>query len=90
MMFNVLAIAILAHLDHQQRAIQDNIILQRSIQQERESLETWQNAYSDQRKLTHDFRNQLGVLYGLAHQKAPYDEIMTYANRLLDETNTPV
>ena len=90
MMFNILAIAILAHLDHQQRAIQDNIILQRSIQQERESLETWQNAYSDQRKLTHDFRNQLGVLYGLAQQKAPYEEIMTYANRLLGETNPPV
>lgn len=26
----------------------------------------------------------------MAQQKAPYEEIMTYANRLLDETNPPV
>ena len=74
--FDVMAIWILDYMDQQQAALQDNIILKRSIKQEKESMEALVEAYSDQRKKTHDFQNQLAVIYGLAQQESPNGEII--------------
>ena len=71
LLFDVIAIWMLDYLDRQQIAIQDNIILRRSIKQEKESIEALVEAYSEQRKKTHDFQNQLSVIYGLALQETP-------------------
>lgn len=87
--FDVMAIWILDYMDQQQAALQDNIILKRSIKQEKESIEALVEAYSDQRKKTHDFQNQLAVIYGLAQQESPNGEIIKYVEPLLKKELLP-
>lgn len=87
--FDVMAIWILDYMDQQQAALQDNIILKRSIKQEKESMEGLVEAYSDQRKKTHDFQNQLAVIYGLAQQESPNGEIIKYVEPLLKKELLP-
>ena len=87
--FDVMAIWILDYMDQQQAALQDNIILKRSIKQEKESMEALVEAYSDQRKKTHDFQNQLAVIYGLAQQESPNSEIIKYVEPLLKKELLP-
>ena len=87
--FDVMAIWVLDYMDQQQAALQDNIILKRSIKQEKESMEALVEAYSDQRKKTHDFQNQLAVIYGLAQQESPNGEIIKYVEPLLKKELLP-
>lgn len=87
--FDVMAIWILDYMDQQQATLQDNIILKRSIKQEKESMEALVEAYSDQRKKTHDFQNQLAVIYGLAQQESPNGEIIKYVEPLLKKELLP-
>lgn len=87
--FDVMAIWILDYMDQQQAALQDNIILKRSIKQEKENMEALVEAYSDQRKKTHDFQNQLAVIYGLAQQESPNGEIIKYIEPLLKKELLP-
>ena len=87
--FDVMAMWILDYMDQQQAALQDNIILKRSIKQEKESMEALVEAYSDQRKNTHDFQNQLAVIYGLAQQESPNGEIIKYVEPLLKKELLP-
>ena len=87
--FDVMAIWILDYMDQQQAALQDNIILKRSIKQEKESMEALVEAYSDQRKKTHDFQNQLAVIYGLEQQESPNGEIIKYVEPLLKKELLP-
>ena len=81
--FDVMAIWVLDYMDQQQAALQDNIILKRSIKQEKESMEALVEAYSNQRKKTHDFQNQLAIIYGLAQQESPDGEVLKYVRPLL-------
>lgn len=90
LLFDVIAIWMLDYLDRQQIAIQDNIILRRSIKQEKESIEALVEAYSEQRKKTHDFQNQLSIIYGLALQESPNGEVARYVKRLLKEDVFPI
>lgn len=66
--FDVMAIWVLDYMDQQQAALQDNIILKRSIKQEKESMEALVEAYSDQRKKTHDFQNSQKQLFSFSAQ----------------------
>lgn len=87
--FDVMAIWVLDYMDQQQAALQDNIILKRSIKQEKESMEALVEAYSDQRKKTHDFQNQLAIIYGLAQQESPDGEVLKYVRPLLKKEILP-
>ena len=80
---NLFAIAVLNYLDQQQQLYQDNLILQKSIQYQNEAVEAWTNAYKNQRKMTHDFQNQLSVIYGLAECEAPNSELSSYIQTIL-------
>lgn len=90
LLFDVVAIWILDYLDRQQIAIQDNIILRRSIKQEKESMEALVEAYSEQRKKTHDFQNQLSIIYGLALQEVPNGKVVQYVRSLLKKETIPI
>lgn len=86
--FDVMAIWLLDYMDQQQAALQDNIILKRSIKQEKESMEALVDAYSDQRRKTHDFQNQLAIIYGLAQQESPDSQVLNYVRPLLKKEIT--
>ena len=63
---DILAIILLNYIEQQQQKLQDYSILQYSYKQEQDNLAAWMNAYTNQRKQTHEFQNQLNVIRGLA------------------------
>lgn len=84
---DLMAVFLLNHLEQQQTAIHDNVILKRSIKQERDNISAWKDAYSSQRKLTHDFQNQLSVISGMVRNDTPKDEMLSYISRLTETTS---
>lgn len=80
---NLFAIAVLNYLDQQQQLYQDNLVLQKSIQYQNEAVKAWTNAYKNQRKMTHDFQNQLSVIYGLAECEVPNGKLPSYIQTIL-------
>ena len=80
---DLLAILLLNYLDHQNRALHDFAILKHSMKLEQDNVQAWMSAYSNQRKQTHEFQNQLSVIYGLAQQEASDGELVHYVSRLL-------
>ena len=62
---------------------QMNIELERQVKREKEQVESLMNSYGEQRRLTHDFRNQLLALDGLLKRRE-YQEMQVYLTQLLD------
>ena len=83
---DVLAILLLNYLDQQNQALHDYTILKHSMKVEQDNVQAWMNAYSNQRKQTHEFQNQLAVICGLAQQEAPDGKLFQYVKQLL-QTN---
>lgn len=82
MLVDIISIFLLNSLEQQQEAVRDNIILRQNMKTELDNIEAWKNAYDGQRKQTHDFQNQLLVIYGLVKEQAPKEEILAYIKRL--------
>ena len=80
---DVLAILLLNYLDQQNQALHDYTILKHSMKVEQDNVQAWMNAYSNQRKQTHEFQNQLAVICGLAKQEAPTGKLLPYVTQLL-------
>lgn len=96
---DVMSVFLLDHLEKQQVAIRDNVILQQDLKTERESISAWVAAYREERKRSHDFQNQLSVLRGLVEENAPSERFLQYLDSLLNinlpatryiDTNRPV
>ncbi len=96
---DVMSVFLLDHLENQQIAIRDNAILQQDLKTERESINTWVDAYKEERKRSHDFQNQLAVLRGMIDENAPPKQFLHYLDSLLNtelpktryiNTNRPV
>jgi len=79
---DIISIFLLNSLEQQQEAVRDNIILRQNMKTELDNIEAWRKAYDGQRKQTHDFQNQLLVIYGLVKEQAPKEEILAYIKRL--------
>lgn len=62
---------------------QMNVELERQVKREKEQVESLMESYSEQRKLTHDFRNQLLALDGLL-KRQEYQEMQVYLTQLLN------
>lgn len=96
---DVMSVFLLDHLEKQQIAIRDNVILQQDLKTERESVSAWVTAYREERKRSHDFQNQLSVLRGLVEENASSEQFLQYLDSLLNiklpatryiDTNRPV
>lgn len=80
---DLLAILLLNYLEQQKQALHDYAILKHSMKLEQDNVQAWMNAYSNQRKQTHEFQNQLAVICGLAQQESPDGELVQYVTQLL-------
>lgn len=88
-LFTDLASIFLAnYLERQRTAVQNAAILRSSIKSELESVHAWQEAYSQQRKMTHEYSNQLVVIKGMIAQKEDSQEILDYINQIQSEPNS--
>ena len=85
---DMLTIVLLNFLDRQQKALRDYSILQHSLKLEHDNVEAWKNAYSSQRKQTHDYQNQLLAIRGLAQNGNGNSELIEYVSRLLQTDMT--
>ncbi len=85
---NIFAIYALNYLDQQQHLLQDNLLLQKNLKYQNEVVGAWTNAYKDQRKMTHDFQNQLSVIYGLAEHESASEELLSYIQTVLKHNTT--
>lgn len=85
---NIFAIYALNYLGQQQQLLQDNLLLQKNLKYQNEVVGAWTNAYKDQRKMTHDFQNQLSVIYGLAEHESASEELLSYIQTVLKHSTT--
>ena len=83
---NIFAIVLLNYLDREQQLLQDNIVLKQNIKYQNDTVKAWAGAYQDQRKLTHDFQNQLSVICGMAEREAPNSELLGFVQTLLKDS----
>lgn len=83
LILNIFSVIFLSYLNQQEQFSRDNVILQHSVKIQKKIITTWSDAYKNQRKLTHDFKNQLSVIYGLAEKEAPESELLSYVQSLL-------
>ena len=82
LLVDVVSVFLMNYLERQQEISRDNIILRQSMKTQRDNVEAWRKAYDGQRKQTHDFHNQLYVIYGLVQQKAATEKILDYIEHL--------
>lgn len=82
LVLDVTSIFILNYFEQQRKKEKDQLILRRSMKAALESVETWKNAYEQQRKQTHDFKNLLIVLRGFAERETSRSEMIDYIERL--------
>ena len=80
---NIFAVVMLNYLDREQQLLQDNIVLRQNIKYQNGAVEAWAGACQSQRKLTHDFQNQLSVICGMAEREAPNSELLAFVQTVL-------
>lgn len=85
---NIFAVVMLNYLDREQQLIQDNLVLRQNIKYQNDTVKAWANAYKDQRKLTHDFQNQLSVICGMAEREAPDSELLAFVHTVLKNSTS--
>ena len=85
---NIFAVVMLNYLDREQQLIQDNLVLRQNIKYQNDTVKAWANAYKDQRKLTHDFQNQLSVICGMAEREAPDSELLAFVQTVLKNSTS--
>lgn len=84
MIIDIIAIFLLGYLEEQRQKLHDYTMLQYALKQERENLDAWMSAYESQRKLTHEFNNQLIVIRGLAQsENTDHSLVSDYIDQLL-------
>lgn len=83
LVLDVMSILLLGHLEQQQQAILELAILHQQLKLEEDHILALEEAYTSQRKQTHDFNNQLSVLRCMAEQGAPQSEFAEYLGHIL-------
>ena len=79
---DLMSIFLAGYLERQQIDVHNSAVLRASVKSELENVRAWQEAYSQQRKLTHEFNNQLAVIKGMAEHDCKTDEIVNYINQI--------
>ena len=70
------------YLERQQIDVHNSVILRASVKSELENVHTWQEAYSQQRKMTHEFNNQLAVIKGMLENGGGTENVLDYIKEI--------
>lgn len=79
---DLMSIFLANYLERQQAEVHKSAILRASVKSELENVRAWQDAYSQQRKITHEFNNQLAVIKGMVEQGGKAQEILDYIGQI--------
>ena len=83
LLVDIMSIYFLSHLEKTQIAIRENAILRQNLKLESEHIISLRENFTQQRKQTHDFYNQLAVLQGMAEKNVSPDIFSEYLGKLL-------
>lgn len=88
---DIAIIFLLDQFEAQQIAIMDSNLLQRELKLAHDNMESLAASYANERKLTHDFQNELAVLQGLLQQDQTGSgaKAANYINQLLQREYVP-
>lgn len=88
---DIAIIILLDQFEVQQQAIIDSQLLQRELKLAHDNIGSLAASYANERKLTHDFQNELTVLQGLLQQNQTESEAeaANYINQLLKREYVP-
>lgn len=79
----VALLSIISKLDEENETKQQNALLEQQLKLGMENIESLNSAYSQQRRLTHDFNNHLSVIYSLL-SSGDVAKATDYTNQLLN------
>ena len=83
---DILSIYLLEYLEERQYDAAFHTALRQNLQMINANIDSWKEAYMEQRRYTHDFQNKLLVLRGLAGKEGTPAELQAYLNELLHDT----
>jgi len=88
---DIATVLLLDQFEMQQQAIIDNHLLQRELKLAHDNIGSLATSYANERKLTHDFQNELVVLQGLLQHDQIGNETKAanYINQLLKQEYAP-
>ena len=79
---DLMSIFLANYLERQQIDVHNSVILRASVKSELENVHTWQEAYSQQRKITHEFNNQLAVIKGMLENGGGTENVLDYIKEI--------
>ena len=79
---DLMSIFLANYLERQQIDVHNSVILRASVKSELENVHTWQEAYSQQRKMTHEFNNQLAVIKGMLENGGGTENVLDYIKEI--------
>lgn len=86
---DIAIILLLDQFETQQQAVVDNRILQRELKLAHDSISSLTASYTNERKLTHEFQNELAVIQGLLQQDQVGTTTTNYINQLMNQEYVP-
>lgn len=78
------AFFLLDYSGRRQEKDRENTVLRQNLKLETAHIASMESRYIQQRQQTHDFKNQLTVLRGMAEQNAPQEEFAAYLHSVTD------
>lgn len=83
---DILSIYLLEYLEERQYDAAFHTALKQNLQMINANIDSWKEAYMEQRRYTHDFQNKLLDLRGLAGKEGTPAKLQAYLNELLHDT----
>lgn len=87
---DIVIILLLDQFEAQQQAMVDNQLLQRELRLAHDNIQSLSVSYSNERKLTHDFQNELAVIQGLLRQEQAGAKTADYIDQLMNQEYVPI
>lgn len=79
---DLLFIAMMQRFETQQEELKNLSILQKELDSAMDNIAAARQSYDNERRMTHDFENQLIVIRGMLTDSADYQEIIAYLNQI--------
>ena len=84
----IVSILLLTQFELQQQAVLDSRILQRELKLAHDNVAELLASYHKERKLSHDFQNELAVIQGLLKQEQASEVVQNYIDQLMKRKYT--
>lgn len=85
---DLFSIVLMAKFEQQQAELNRSYILSKQLDTAMDGISVAMQSYKNERKLTHDFQNQMLVIRGMLEHSVPYEEINQYIGQVSNYTSS--